>query len=84
MQNKNEGKKSKIIIGDLNCTMDKIDMDGENETQRLYRSFPIVPCENSSRIMGLSIYGEQRTQIPPSSPATIGPLSRIQDTHGLY
>ena len=44
---------------------------------------PIVPCENSSWIMGLRIYGEGRTQIPSSSPATTGPLPRIQDTQGL-
>ena len=32
---------------------------------------PIVPCESSSRKMGLRIYGEGRTQILPSSPAAI-------------
>ena len=37
MQNKNEGNENQIILGDLNCTMDKIDRDGENKTQRLYR-----------------------------------------------
>ena len=37
MQNKNEGNENKIILGGLNCTMDKIDRDGENKTQRLYR-----------------------------------------------
>ena len=37
MQNKNEGDENKIMIGDLNCTMDKIDRDGENKRQRLYR-----------------------------------------------
>ena len=37
IQNKDEGNENKIIIGDLNCTMDKIDRDGENKTQRLYR-----------------------------------------------
>ena len=37
MQNKNEGNKTKIILGDLNYTMDKIDRDGENKTQRFYR-----------------------------------------------
>ena len=36
MQNKNEGNENKIILGDLNCIMDKIDRDGENKTQRLY------------------------------------------------
>ena len=39
MQNKNEGNENKIIIGDLNFTMDKIDRDGKNKTQRLYRCF---------------------------------------------
>ena len=37
MQNKNEGNENKIILGDLNCTMDKIDRDDEKKTQRLYR-----------------------------------------------
>ena len=37
MQNKNEGNGNKIIIGDLNRSMDKIDRDGENKTQILYR-----------------------------------------------
>ena len=37
MQNKNEGSENKIILGDLNCTMDKIGRDGENKTQRLHR-----------------------------------------------
>ena len=34
MQNKNEGNENKIMLGDLNCTMDKIDRDGDNKTQR--------------------------------------------------
>ena len=37
MHNKNEGNENKIMLGDLNCTMDKIDRDGENKTQRLYK-----------------------------------------------
>ena len=37
MQNKNEGNENKIMLGDLNCTMDKLDRDGENKKQRLYR-----------------------------------------------
>ena len=37
MQNKNEGNENKIMLGVLNCTMDKIDRVGENKTQRLYR-----------------------------------------------
>ena len=76
MENKNEGSKNKIMHGDLNCTMDKIDRDGENKTKILYRSAPITPCQNSSWIMGLRIYGQERTQNPLRSPATIGPFAK--------
>ena len=37
MQNRNEGNENKIMLGVLNCTMDKIDRNGENKTQRLCR-----------------------------------------------
>ena len=37
MGNKNEGNENKIILGDLNCTMDRMDRGGENKTQWLYR-----------------------------------------------
>ena len=84
MENKNEENENRIILGDLNCTMDKADRDGENKTQRLYRCYSNIPSQNSSWIMGLRICGEGRTQIPLSSPATIGPLPRIQDRQGLY
>ena len=36
MENKNKGNENKIIIEDFNCTMDKMDSDGKNKTQRLY------------------------------------------------
>ena len=35
--NKSEGNENKIMLGDLNSTMDKIDRDSENKTQRIYR-----------------------------------------------
>ena len=81
---KNEGNKNKIILGDLNCTMHKIDRDSENKTQRLYRC-----CSNYalSKIIvdnGLEDLGEGRTQIPLSSPTTIGSLPRIHDRLDLY
>ena len=31
MENKNEGKKSKIILGDFNCSMDKMERDGRDK-----------------------------------------------------
>ena len=37
MENKNEGNENKIILGDFNCTMNNMDRDGGNKTQRLYR-----------------------------------------------
>ena len=46
MQNKNEGNETKIMLGDLNCTMYKIDRDGENKIQRLYRCFSNYALSN--------------------------------------
>ena len=37
IQNKNEGNENKIIFGDFNYTMDKMDRDGKNKTRRIYR-----------------------------------------------
>ena len=81
MENKNQGNENKIILGDFNCTMDKMDKYGGNKTQRLYRC-----CSNYALIVdnGLRIYGEGRTQIPLSSPAVIGLLAKIQDRQNLY
>ena len=84
MQNKNEGNDNKIMLGDLNFTIDKIDRDDENKTQRLYRCFSNHALYKSSWIMSLRIYGEGRTQIPLSSPATIGPLPKIHNRQDLY
>ena len=32
MENKNEGKENKIILGEFNCTMDKMERDSRNKT----------------------------------------------------
>ena len=32
MENKNEGNESKIILGDFNCIMNKMEGDGKNKT----------------------------------------------------
>ena len=37
MEHKIEGKKSKMELGDFNCTMDKMGRYCENKTERLYR-----------------------------------------------
>ena len=36
MENKSEGNENKIILGDFNNTIDKMDRDGGNKTQKLY------------------------------------------------
>ena len=36
MENKNEENENKIILGEFNCTMDKMNRDGKNKTRRLY------------------------------------------------
>ena len=37
MENKCQGNENKIILGDFNINMDKMDRDGGNKTQRFYR-----------------------------------------------
>ena len=37
MENKCERNENKIILGDFNIAMDKMDRDSGNKTQRLYR-----------------------------------------------
>ena len=32
MENKIEGNENKIVLGDFNCTMDKMERDGRNKT----------------------------------------------------
>ena len=37
MENKRQGNENKILPGDFTSTMDKMDRDGGNKTQKLYR-----------------------------------------------
>ena len=84
MQNKNEGNENKLMFGDLNCTMDKIDRDGENKTQRLY-----MYCSNyalSKLIVDSERVDLWRSENPDSSEFTChdSSLPRIQDRQALY
>ena len=83
-QNKNGENENKIMLGDFNCTMDKETEMVKIKHKEFEGAVLIMPCQNSSWIMGLRIYGEGRTQIPLSSPATIGLLPKIEDRQGLY
>ena len=85
MENKDKGNENKIILEDFNCTM-WIKWTGMVKIKHkdLIGAAPVMPCQNSSWITNLRIYGEGRTQVPLSSSAMIGPLARIQDRQGLY
>ena len=84
MENKKEGNESKIIPGDLDCTMDKIDSDDENKTRGLYRCCSSYALSKLTVENGLDDLWRRGTQIPLSSPAMIGPLLRMQDRQGLH
>ena len=43
MENRNEGNENKIILGDFNFTMDKMDRSGGNKTQTLQMLFQLSP-----------------------------------------
>ena len=80
-KNKNEGNENKIMLGDLDCTMFKIDRNGENKTERLYRC-----CSNyalSKLIMDNGFEDLWRKERPDSPPSTIGSLPRILDRQVL-
>ena len=77
MQNKNEGNENKIMLGDLSCTMDKINRDGENKTQRFYRCCSNYALSKLILDNGLGDLCRRENQIPLNSSATIGPLPRI-------
>ena len=66
----------KEILGDLNCTKDKMNRDRENKTLRRCSNYALSKPIVDNR---LKIYGEGSTQISLSSSTTIGLLARIQD-----
>ena len=80
MKNKNKGNENKKILGDFNCTIDKMHRDGENKTQRLYRC-----CSNyslSKLIMDNGLENLWRRE-NPDFPEFRGLLPRIQDRQDL-
>ena len=83
-QNKNDGNEIKIILGNLNCTMDKKDRNGENKTQRLYRC-----CSNyvlSKLIVDNGLEDLWRREKPDSPESTWYNRSFAKDNYrqGLY
>ena len=75
MENKSDENENKIIFGDFNSAIDKMDKDGRNETQRLYRCGSNYAL-SKFWIMGSRIHGKGRTQIPLTSPTAIDPLAQ--------
>ena len=72
------------MLGDLNCTIDKIDRNGENKTQRLYRGCSSYAV--SKVIMDNKLEDLWRRENPDSPEFTCYDRSftRIQDRQGLY
>ena len=67
--NKNEGNENKVILGNFNCTMDKMDRDGGNKTQKLLRC-----CSNyalSKLTVGTWLKDLWRRENPDSSEFTL-------------
>ena len=58
MGNKNEVNENKLMLGEFNCAMDKMDRDGGNKIQRLYRY-----CSNYALPKLIVDNGEGRTQV---------------------
>ena len=51
IENKCEGNENKIILGDFNNTMDKMDSDGGNKVQRLYWCHSKGPAYTGSTLI---------------------------------
>ena len=77
MQNKNEGNENKIMLGVLNCTMDKIDRNGENKTKTLFRCCSNYALSKLILDNGLEDLWRRENSDSTSSSATTGPLSKI-------
>ena len=75
MEIKKEGNENEIILGDFNCTVDKMERDSRNKA--LWRCHFNYVLSNSSWILDWRIYGEGRTQIALSSTATIDLLAHL-------
>ena len=84
MENKNNGDENKIYLKTLIVLWIKWTEMMKIKQKDFIGAAPVMSCQNSSRIMGLRIYGEGRTQIPLSSSATTCPLARIQDRQDLF
>ena len=84
MENKNNGNENKIYLKTLIVLWIKWTEMMKIKQKDFIGAAPVMSCQNSSRIMGLRIYGEGRTQIPLSSSTTTCPLARIQDRQDLF
>ena len=82
--NKKKGNKNKIILKTLILLWIKWTGMVKIKHRDFIGAAPVMPCQNSSSIMDLRIYGDRRAQNPLSSPRKISPLARIQDRQGLY
>ena len=77
MQNKSNGNENKIILGELNCIVDKVNKDGENKTQRLYRCCSNYPLSNL--IVDNGLEDIWRSENPDSPELTCNNRAFVKD-----
>ena len=75
METRTEGNENKILLGDFNCTLDKMDRYEGNKTRKLYRCHSTFALSKIVVDNGLED-PERRTRIPLSSPVMIDPLAQ--------
>ena len=75
-ENKNKRNENKIILGYFSCTMDKMDRDGRNKRQRLYRCGSNYVVSNG--ILDNGLENLWRRENPDSSEftTTVEPLAQ--------
>ena len=81
MKNKNEVNENKVILGDFNCTMNKMERDGENKTQRLYRY-----CSNYalSKLIVDNAFEDQWRRENPDSPGQVSDIKIANNTKNSH
>ena len=81
MENKNKGNENKIILEDFNCTVDKMDWDGEHKTQSLYWCCSRYALSKLMVDNGIEDLWKGRTQITLSSATTSFFIKSAKNNH---
>ena len=78
VENKSEGNENRLVLGDFNHILNKMDRDGENKTQRLYWCGFNYALSKLMVDNGIVDLRRRETRYLWVSPTTIDP--KVQDT----